>query len=255
MKRQTASKTPNAAEQSPASRPRPRRVTLIRCLLLSCMILSAADASAATRDSLNLAITRINASQPPQLVDDVLLLSYRPVTATRFVGVRFAHESWKELHAYRVNEKGVFVLEYPWPEGATEIRYRVVMDGLWMTDPANPDVETDAAGNAVSVFRLDRAPQHRLASPVRGDDGAVTFTYAGIPGRRVALVGDFNNWDPFMTMLEESSPGVYTVTLRIPPGPHWYAFYSGGLRIIDRLNGDSGLDPDGRIVSYFSLPS
>ena len=56
-----------------------------------------------------------------------------------------------------------------------------------------------------------------------------------------------------MDALEESSPGVYTITLRVPPGRHWYVFYSDGLRILDRLNGDTGVDPDGRTVSYFFL--
>jgi hypothetical protein len=255
MKRHIASKAPKDADQPPPSRPRPRRMTLIRCLLLSCMILSAGDLFSATRDSLDLAITRVDASQPPVLVDDVLLLSYRPDRPTRFVGVRFAHESWKELHACRVNEKGVFILEYPWPEGAKEIRYRIVVDGLWMIDPANPDVDSDAAGNEYSVFTVDTPPRIRLVSPRRESDGAVTFTYTGAPRHRVALVGDFNNWDPVMDIMQESSAGVYTITLRMPPGSHWYVFLTDGLRIVDRRNGDSGVDPDGRVVSYFSLPS
>ena len=42
--------------------------------------------------------------------------------------------------------------------------------------------------------------------------------FRGKPGRRVSLVGDFNNWDPFMDPLDETSPGSYSVTLRVPAG-------------------------------------
>ena len=230
-------------------------MTLIRCLLLTCMIVSTGAVFAATPESLNLAITRIKAAQPPQLMDDVLLLTYQPKKPTSFVGVRFAHESWKVLHTYGVNENGVFILEYPWPAGAKEIRYRIMVDGLWMTDPTNPVIEADAAGNEFSVFAVDNPPQQRVESPRMEKDGAITFTYTGLSGHRVALVGDFNNWDPFVAVLKENSPGTYTITLRIPPGRHWYVFYADGLRILDRRNGDTGVDPDGRTVSYFSLSS
>ncbi len=156
MKRHTETTTLKDTVQKRASLPRPARVTLIRCLLLSCMIACAAGAFAATPEALDIAIKRIDASQPPHLVDDVLLLSYRPDRPTRFVGARFAHESWKVLHTFAVNERGVFVLEYPWPVDATEIRYRIVVDGLWMTDPANPVVDTDAAELSFPCSRLTR---------------------------------------------------------------------------------------------------
>ncbi len=253
MKRHTTPEAPKDTPQPP--RPRQRRMTLVRFLLLSGLIASASGAFAATPETLDIAIKRIDTAQPPRLIDDVLLLSYRPDRPTRFVGARFAHESWKVLHTYVVNEKGIFVLEYPWPEGATEIHYRIQVDGLWMTDPANPVVDTDAAGNEFSVFTVDKAPAQRLESPRKESDGSFTFIFTGLPGHRVALEGDFNNWDPFMDTLQESSPGLYTVTLRVPPGRHWYVFYSDGIRILDRLNGNTGVDPDGRAVSYFSPSS
>jgi 1,4-alpha-glucan branching enzyme len=120
--------------------------------------------------------------------------------------------------------------------------------------PGQP-VDSDAAGNEFSVFTVEKAPPRRIESPRKESDGAITFTYTGVAGHRVALEGDFNNWDPFMAVLKESTPGVYTITLRIPPGEHWYVFYSDGLRILDRFNGTTAVDPDGRTVSYFSLSS
>jgi hypothetical protein len=192
----------------------------------------------------------IGAAQPPRMVDDVLILSCKPELPKQFVGVRFAHEQWKILHPYTMNERGVFVLDYPVPEGVREIRYRIVVDGLWMTDPANPITDTDAAGVVFSVYTLEKDPVRIIVNP-KPEGNALTFVFQGTPGRRVALVGDFNNWDPFMDPLEETAPGVYSISLRVPGGEHWYYFFSDGRRLLDRFNARTGVDPDGATLSYF----
>jgi len=43
------------------------------------------------------------------------------------------------------------------------------------------------------------------------------------PAHRVALVGDFNDWDPAAQPLRRRD-GAWSVTLRLPPGRYRYAF-------------------------------
>ena len=225
----------------------------MRYLLLACLAGAAGPLFGANPLSLDIAVKTLTAAQPPRMVGDELILSYKPAHPVRFVGVRFGHESWKILHTYARNEHEVFVLDYPVPEGVREIRYRIVVDGLWMADPANPRVDADQTGEEFSVFTLEREPERPILNPRQERGGALTFTFRGAPGRHVSLLGDFNNWDPFMDYMAEKSPGLYTVTLRIPPGPHWYVFFTEGRRVLDMFNADSAVDPDGTAVSYFSL--
>jgi hypothetical protein len=238
--------------KTPPRAPRRKRMTLVRILMLVCLAVPAGTAFAANALMLDIAVQSISTSQPPRMVEDELLLSYKPDGHAGFVGVRFAHESWQVLHSFARNEKGVFVLDYPVPEGVREIRYRMVVDGLWMTDPSNPRIDTDGLGNELSVFVLEKEPARTLINPKRERDGSLTFTFTGAPGRRVFIAGDFNNWDPFIDPLEETAPGTYSITLRIPSGGHWYYFFSNGSRILDRYNPVTGEDPDGKTVSYFS---
>ena len=234
--------------------PPPRRIGLVRCLLL--MALCAPGAFAANPLNLDIAIKSIDASQPPRMVQDELILSFKPPAdrPARFVGARFAGESWKILHPYSLNERGVYVLDYPVPEGVREIRYRVVVDGLWMPDPSNPTTDVDPMGVAFSVYTLEAEPARTIFNPKASSGGQLTFVFSGSPGRRVSLVGDFNNWDPFMAPLEETSPGSYAITLRVPAGEHWYYFFTDGRRILDRYNSQRGVSPDGMAVSYFVTP-
>ena len=250
MKKQTDRVLP-----APPRPPRRKRFSLVRCLLLACLLATAGGAWAANPVSLDVAMKLLPAALPPHMVEDTLILSFQPAAPARFVGVRFASESWTVLHPCAVNENGVFVLDYPVPEGLREIRYRVVVDGQWMADPLNPDIDTDAAGTQVSVFTLDKEPARPVVNPRVERDGSITFVYQGTAGHRVSLVGDFNNWDPFMDYLSEGQPGSYSVTLRMPPGVHWYYFVSDGRRILDRFNAASAVDPDGSAVSTFTLRS
>jgi len=254
MKRHASHTEPKPVPHRPTVQTRPKRVGLMRCLLLACMVLCSGTVFAADPITLDIAMKSIDSSRPPRMLDDVLVLSLKPDRPSRFVGVRFAHEAWKVLHPYTMNERGVFVLDYPVPEGVREIRYRIVVDGLWMADPANPLTDTDAAGVPFSVYTLEKEPVRTIINPKPQGD-ALTFVFQGSPGRRVSLVGDFNNWDPFMSPLEEISPGMYSISLRMPAGEHWYYFFSDGRRILDRFNAQSGVDPDGGTVSYFISPS
>lgn len=230
-------------------------MSLVRCLLLACLLGAAGGAWAADSTALDVAMKSLRAAQPPRVVQDELVLSARPDRPARFVGVRFAHESWAILHSYERNENGVFVLDYPIPEGMREFRYRIVVDGEVMTDPTNPVTDRDATGSILSVFTLDRDPVHPILNPKQLPDGSVTFVFRGTAGRRVSIVGDFNNWDPFMDYLSEDSPGSYSITLRVMPGTHWYYFSSDGRRILDMFNAAAATDPDGAFVSTFTLSS
>jgi 1,4-alpha-glucan branching enzyme len=105
------------------------------------------------------------------------------------------------------------------------------------------------------VFKLENEPVRTVINPKPAPGGALSFVFRGSPGRRVSIVGDFNNWDPFMDPMDEISPGSYSVTLRVSAGEHWYYFFSDGRRILDRYNAQTGRDPDGVTVSYFAFPS
>ena len=232
---------------------RGKRLSLARRLALILLVGSAAAASATSPTAIDVAVRTIRTMQAPRLVGDTLLLTYRSRDLVRFVGVRFRHEQWALLHAYAVNENGVFVLDYPLPVGAGRLAYRIMVDGVWMTDPSNPFVETDERGVEVSVFEVESEPWRSVVNP-EVKAGKATFVYLGTPGARVSLVGDFNGWDPFIQLMTEERPGRFSATIEVRPGRHYYAFFAAGRKVLDEANSETGVDPDGRRVSSFTVP-
>ena len=60
---------------------------------------------------------------------------------------------------------------------------------------------------------------------------SVSLRLAAPASSRVAVVGDFNDWDPAATPLRPGgSPGLWTVELRLKPGRYHYAFLIDGRR-------------------------
>ena len=220
-------------------------------ILTMILLLAASGLQAYEAVALHMKISRTREAAPPHIFEESVFFSFRPGSAVRYVGIAFAHENFREVHLFQRNERNVLFLLYPIPEGLHALDYRLVVDGLWTTDPSNPLRYRDASGVSLSRFELPPSiPANRTRSPViNRRDGTVEFNLAGPPGRTVFISGSFNGWDPFMHRFREVRPGLYSLSLRLLPGTYHYIFYSDGRRSPDPLNPDRGTDPEGYEVS------
>jgi hypothetical protein len=202
--------------------------------------------------NLHLALAGMKTAAAPRVIEGELLLSaagpYRSVAAA------FAHEGFAELHAYERNRQGVFVLAYPiplkWEKGRLE--YRVIVDGVWSLDPANPERDSDpVTGLELSAAAVPYLSDLHLGRyEIVGEDGRTArFIFRGDRGEFVAVCGDFNNWDPFIHAMSETSPGVYRIDLPLPPGRHYYDFVYRGEELPDPLNPVKAATREGKEVS------
>lgn len=69
----------------------------------------------------------------------------------------------------------------------------------------------------------------RVPGPGPGDGRSPVAFHVSAPAREVALVGDFNNWDPAANRLERQGR-TWNLTLRLPPGRYRYAYLVDGQR-------------------------
>ena len=207
----------------------PRRILLIIAVfLVSIPALSALDLDNREVEQF---IHNIRSPLPPKVVGDFLVFSQVPVKYTRYMGVCFAHEAYREIHVFEKNRYGVFFLAYPLskiPEEMTSVTYRMVADGLWMTDPNVATTVKDNRGVRLSVLALGpREHETHHETQVLGN-GYVEFYTRAPAGSTVALIGDFNNWDPFSQIMSEKSPGLYSIKIRTSPGNHTYTYAVNG---------------------------
>jgi hypothetical protein len=204
---------------------------------------------------LHLHLAGMKAAKAPEAIEGELVLSaYGPFRA---VAAAFSHEGFAELHPYERNAQGVFVLAYPIPLNRTEpLEYRVIVDGVWTLDSANPERRTDSeTGLSLSVARVPCLSDlhlglYRVLDP---DSGIAHFVFRGASGESVTVCGDFDNWDPFIHEMSEASPGLYRLELPLPPGKHYYTFVYRGEILPDPLNPVKARNKDGKIVSVLEV--
>jgi hypothetical protein len=204
--------------------------------------------------SLTTEVQIMRSSAAPLVREHWVVFSYRPSSSARYVAARFEHESYSVLHPFKLNEQKVFVLVYRPPEGLDELTYRISVDGLWMRDPANPEYSKDSFGTEYSHVGLEELRPWPARGPVISSDGRVTFTYRGAPGGIVTVAGSFNQWDPFVHVLDEIDDGVYSLTLRLPRGSHYYYLLENGRKRLDPSNEEIRRDSEGQLVSCFHIP-
>lgn len=238
-------------------------------------------------------ILSIDEAGPPVLFEDAVI--FTAANGARRVGVSFAHEDFSRVHWFKKLYKplaslsdaeplprmaeggmlrydsGVLFLVYEWPLDFSSLEYRMVIDGVWTSDPWNPDtVYRHATGQTLSRLSLltmvrdakggatlSRAlpPRARDKGPVVKEGRVGFYLETGVRGETISLAGSFNAWDPFMYEMTEESPGVYHIDLALPPGEHFYLFYRNSVAVLDDTNPDKVYSDEGRAVSRLVIPA
>nr|AXS01310.1 hypothetical protein [uncultured bacterium] len=206
----------------------------------------------------------------PEVFEDMVI--FTASSGLRRVGVAFADEGFAKVHWFRqlmiardiqesvgnpknfnpYKDSGITFHVYQVPEGVTEVAYRMVINGLWTTDPVNPDTRYDGkTGLSWSVISI---PAREIVhNPLKGPPGSLSFVFKGPPGETVSVAGDFNGWDPFMYELREGPAGNYSINIPLPPGTYQYVFFHRGQRYLDPYNGKRVYTKDGRTASEIMI--
>jgi len=180
--------------------------------------------------------------------------------SVRHAGIAFEHENFQSIHSFQRlyrseddsdTKKSILFYIMQIPEQMKELRYRVVINGLWSTDPLNPDEIFDySAGMSLSILKIPYQREYKTAVE---NNGRIRFVYQGESGKRIYLAGTFNNWDPFMYILEEVMPGRYELYLPLPNGVWYYAYFKDGKQIPDTTNREHVYMADGRTASVIAV--
>jgi len=197
-------------------------------------------------------VNNLTKAEPPRIEDRKLILTWMGDVRPRYVAAAFRHEAFRQKHIFWRNQNGVYFLVYDLAaDSPSTLEYRLIVDGLWQSDPANPDRIRDDQGITVSRVSLRTSDMPMTHGPAQGYFGEVDFAYRGKAGQQVSIIGNFNEWDPFADYLEEVSPGEYRMKLTLPPGTVLYRFVIGTKTFLDPENAHTGSDDQGGSFSFF----
>ena len=199
-------------------------------------------------------VSEIQEVRAPYLDGDYVIFT-APHTA-RHVGIAFDFENFRTIHSYKI--KKFTDMEYKdsgsllfyilkLPKNILSVNYRLVIDGLWTTDPVNENKIFSRDAN-LTLSHVD-ASRNILPMTENIKKDTVRFVYRGKSGQQIRVGGSFTNWDSWIYQMTEVSPGLYELELPLPPGQYEYAFYTGITSFPDNTNPQKCYTPDGRTAS------
>lgn len=228
-----------------------------------------------------LRVAGISEAGPPQVMDDLVVFTYEQPGYARYVAAAFAHENFERKHLFvarrREGRSDLFYLALPVDPAWKHLEYRLIVDGVWLTDPNAPEYRRDQRGITLGRVALPEIPPYREPSPIIHDDGTVTFRFsfdirisavletvdrrqvsvADLEQPSISLMGSFNGWDPFMYHLrpDPAREGFFSVRVPLPPGTHYYYFLLDGERVLDPFHRNRARDArTGALVSTVTIP-
>ena len=187
----------------------------------------------------------------PQFIENYILFTFKSAEKTSFVGAAFDFDNYVKIYQFKKNSDGLYILAIARPEKKI-IKYRLVIDGLWMADPFNPIKITQPNSVEISVLNIADRFLGEKNYPFT-EKGITYFRYKGEEGKSVYLTGNFNKWDPFMYNMTEKNPGEYFISLKLSPGTHHYYFTVNGKNESDNNNPYTLWDNDYREISVYTI--
>ncbi len=192
-----------------------------------------------------------------------ILFTYEGYRAQKvFIAGDFSN--WK-LIPMRRNQRGVYyhVLPVREIEAGNRLKdysYKFLVDGIWNHDPSHPNTRDDGLGGYVSRFHLEKedVPRQisvRILKEVRtGADRLVEFAIYLPNIENLALVGNFNAWNPEHDLPVKGPDGIFRLRLRLKPGEYVYKYVADGRWMVDPFNPDTRFDPQiGELCSFLSI--
>ncbi|MCR5188343.1 MAG: isoamylase [Treponema sp.] len=190
----------------------------------------------------------------PVITEDYIIFTSEP--NYRFVGIAFDFENYQVIHPFqiltRTDEEGAvsrkhMFYAYKRQHKFTTIKYRLILDGLWTTDPLNPEKEYDDSVN-LYFSKVEDPGSVKIYTQATPSD-SVHFIYKGESGQTIHLAGTFSNWDPWIYELNETKPGIYELELPLTSGKYYYNYYIGLTPVLDNTNPEKIYTLDGRAAS------
>lgn len=161
-----------------------------------------------------------------------------PLAKTVCVAGSFNEWNGENLALTRREDDGWWYIEMDVYPG--RYAYKFVVDGNWILDPDNPDLDFDSGRDLHnSIFTAeDRLVSLRPKRPVSTKDALVPvyFSYSDRTARYVSVAGEFNGWDEYNHQLRLTKIGLWTTDLLLRPGEYGYKFVVDGEWILDPSN-------------------
>ncbi|MDX1961030.1 MAG: carbohydrate-binding module 48 [Leptospiraceae bacterium] len=160
--------------------------------------------------------------------------------------------SWKCVPMQR-NRYGIYYIVIPAnfkgrnEEPKTSYEYKFKVDGIFDFDPNNSERMEDGEGSYYSMFEVmnvdsEKHVSARVIDSETNEDvdfKIVEFRIYKPNAGTVALIGDFNQWNPEHDYLKKDRDGIFVLRKKLKPGEYLYYYVVDGDAELDTYNSET----------------
>lgn len=196
-------------------------------------------------------IVRIdNLAYKKSLVEIGVLITYNNRHA-RDVKIAGDFSNWQNIKMDR-GKYGVWYYFLSEFNRKKAVRYKFLVDGIWIMDPKNPYKEDDLIGSYVSIVHPIFGKEGKQLSFRFINRYLVEFRIYRPKARLISIVGDFNNWNPENDLLVKGKDDIWRLKKRLAKGTYRYKYIIDGKWVNDLYNKNTAWDS---VVKMYSLIS
>lgn len=192
----------------------------------------------------------------PRIVNDGVLITL-PKNYGNIIYLRTNLDNWEKDYFFSKSQYDIFYCFIPVKKSASNIIYRINVDGYWETDPYNQNITEDYIGTKLSSINVpDEAKYYSQLPDIEKSDNypkKVYFQYYDPDASEVNLVCSIDNWSPYSSQMKKNKYGYWIITKKFSKGSYSYYFYVDGHKVIDLNNKSRILDDLKGEVSFFTI--
>jgi hypothetical protein len=192
-----------------------------------------------------------NVARQKTIMERGILITYKNRNA-KVVTISGDFSQWKPIAMSR-STYGVWYYFLNRFNNWSRVRYKFLVDGIMIMDPKNHNREDDMNGSYLSLLTPIQDLENRFIPYRFIGKNTVEFKLHKPTARLVALVGDFNGWNPENDLLAKDDSGFWKITKRLSRGVYRYKYVVDGEWVADMFNKNSASDNIGGVCSIIEV--
>lgn len=188
--------------------------------------------------------------QSPLILKNSILFFYRGKAKAVILAGDF--NDWQDNLYMEESRSNLWIFSWTNRLSIGKYKYRLKIDGFWISDPNNPDFILDTGREQISILNIKNEFIPNKKYPLWISNNLYLFRHYNTNVKAVSIVGDFNNWNPYSHQMTYKGAGIFEIILPLETKQYYlYSFVQDGIWTFDINNKKQFRNGQNRPVSGF----
>ncbi len=193
---------------------------------------------------------------PPRIIENNILFTIEGKPDS-IAFLRTNLDNWQKNYYFKSSLYNILYALVPYTSNMKTIKYKINIEGYWVSDPSNPEYTLDDYGTNISTIIIPDEEEYFENTPIIEETKnlikKVTFKYYDPKAKEVNFVCSIDNWSHYTYPMKYYNNGLWITTKFFTQGTYQYYFLVDGEKVVDIENVNKLWDLKRGQVSFFII--